>query len=97
MALASARRCGELDDEGKYVFMAVFSNCCYGGRREKWTAVLTNNKALFEAFHRPHCEHGGNDDYQPYYQGNRLVFRSEEEAEYPWGLCEAYAQPPGQQ
>lgn len=27
------------------VRMAVFSNCCFGGRRQKWTAVLTNCQA----------------------------------------------------
>lgn len=25
------------------VRMAVFANCCFGGRRQKWTAVLTNS------------------------------------------------------
>eukprot|EP00438_Fugacium_kawagutii_P024080 Skav212943 [mRNA] locus=scaffold374:499856:502796:- [translate_table: standard] len=107
MALASAKRCTELDEQGKYfsyehpyrswvwytkalialasrpgVYMAVFSNCCHGGRRQKWTSVLTNNRALFEALHRPECEHGPGDDYAPYYVGSKVVFPTEEEAEY---------------
>ena len=90
MALASIKRCEELDDAGKYfslehpyrsfiwymkatmelaarpnVRMAVFSNCCYGGRRAKWTAVLTNNVGIYEVLHKPECPHHG-EDYQPY-------------------------------
>ena len=75
------------------VKMAVFSNCCFGGRRKKWTAVLTNNKWIFEALNRPDCPHPYDDlDYQPYWEGSRLRFPTEEEAEYPWQLCQVVAQ-----
>ena len=50
------------------VFMAVFSNCCHGGRREKWTALLTNSKEVYDAMHKENCEHAHEQaDYQPYY------------------------------
>eukprot|EP00438_Fugacium_kawagutii_P013458 Skav231262 [mRNA] locus=scaffold2436:51122:57163:+ [translate_table: standard] len=113
---ASAKRCAELDDAGKFfgfehpyrswvwylnvmvalakrpgVFMAVFSNCCYGGERQKWTSLLTNNRALFEALHKPDCPHSDWNDYAPYYEGSRIVYPTEQEAEYPEGLCQAYA------
>ena len=116
MALASIKRCEELDDAGKYftlehpyrsfiwymkatmelaarpnVRMAVFSSCCYGGRRAKWTAVLTNNVGIYEALHQPVCPHFG-EDYQPYMAGGRVIFPTEEEAQYPMGLCTKYAQ-----
>ena len=74
------------------VYMATFSNCCFGGRRQKWTALLTNSRALFEALHKPKCEHGLVHDYQPYFDDqDTLRFPTEEEAEYPPGLVEAYA------
>ena len=75
------------------VYMAVFSNCCFGGRRRKWTAVLTNSRLLFESLHQPHCPHGDAEDYQPFFddQGT-IVYPTEQEAEYPQGLVEAYAQ-----
>lgn len=74
------------------VRMAVFSNCCYGGSRRKWTAVLTNSRRLFEALHKPECAHGSWDDYQPYYDDQgRIQYPTEQEAEYPVGLCEEYA------
>lgn len=52
--------------EHQDVRMAVFSNCCFGGRRRKWTAVLTNCVELYEALHRPECPHGDYEDYQPF-------------------------------
>lgn len=73
------------------VRMAVFSNCCFGGRREKWTAILTNSQKIYEALNRPECPHGLWYDYQPYYDDEGWIRYPEEEAEYPVGLCEAYA------
>ena len=75
------------------VKMAIFSNCCFGGQRRKWTAYLTNNSEVYEALHRPQCPHGKDSglDYTPYLQAGRVVYPTEEEAEYPHGLCEALA------
>lgn len=75
------------------VKMAVFSNCCFGGRRKKWTAILTNCQEVFEALHRPDCPHDGGESYAPYYgRDGQIVFPTEEEAEYPPGLVEAYSE-----
>eukprot|EP00438_Fugacium_kawagutii_P003576 Skav222553 [mRNA] locus=scaffold2837:372454:374148:- [translate_table: standard] len=72
--------------------MAVFSNCCFGGRREKWTAVLTNSQRIYEALNWPYCHHGMQDDYQPYYDEYGYIrYPTEEEAEYPQQMCQAYA------
>eukprot|EP00435_Cladocopium_sp_Y103_P027386 s51_g6.t1 len=74
------------------VRMAVFSNCCYGGAREKWTALLTNSSCVYEELHKPDCEHGLTEDYQPYEdETGRVIYPTEKEAQYPWGLCQAYA------
>ncbi len=73
------------------VLMAVFSNCCHGGRRKKWTAVLTNSREIFEELHQPNCPHDEGESYDPYIgaDGN-VVFPTEEEAEYPSGMVVAY-------
>ena len=74
------------------VRMAVFSNCCFGGRRQKWTALLTNCEEVYEELHTPDCPHGMTDDYQPFFNDDGYVeYPTEQEAEYPQGLCEAYA------
>lgn len=74
------------------VYMAIYSSCCFGGRRQKWTALLTNSPKLFEALHKPECDHGLTHDYQPYFDDNNIIrYPTEEEAEYPQGMVEAYA------
>ena len=74
------------------VVMAVYSSCCFGGSRQKWTAVLTNSPAIYEALHRPDCPHGTHADYQPYFDSEGwVIYPTEEEAEYPPGMVEAYA------
>eukprot|EP00435_Cladocopium_sp_Y103_P055568 s172_g18.t1 len=117
MALASIKRCEDLDDEQKFfslehpyrsfiwglnrmkelakrpgVIMAVFSNCCHGGTREKWTCIITNNRGIFEALNQRDCPHGPGESYQPYFEGNKLIFPTEQEAEYPKLLCTRYAE-----
>eukprot|EP00435_Cladocopium_sp_Y103_P035566 s1373_g9.t1 len=74
------------------VQMAVYSSCCFGGRREKWTAILTNSPCIYEELHKPDCTHGLLDDYQPYRDEQGVVrYPTEAEAEYPSGMCQAYA------
>ncbi|CAK9058062.1 unnamed protein product [Durusdinium trenchii] len=75
------------------VRMAIFSHCCYGGRRKKWTSLLTNSETIYQALHKPVCPHGDGEDYPPYWdqQLGQVVFPMEQEATYPWGLCEEYA------
>ena len=73
--------------------MATFSNCCHGGKRQKWTSILTNSREVFEALNKEECEHTDTASYQPYYDdGGVLRFPTEEEAEYPAELCAKYAQ-----
>ena len=74
------------------VSMSVYSSCCFGGARQKWTAVLTNSPAIFEALHTPDCLHDA-ADYQPYRDvDGTVVYPTEEEAEYPLAMAQAYAQ-----
>ena len=71
----------------------VGSSCCFGGRREKWFSFL-NNMPLLQQFLGLPCP--GHEGLLPYTVSRRadgrLAFDTEEEAEYPWGLCRAYAQ-----
>lgn len=54
--------------------------------------MLTNCQEVFEALHLPDCPHGVEMDYQPHYDDDgHLRFPTEEEAEYPQGLCQAMA------
>ena len=74
-------------------FVAVFSNCCYGGWRTKWTCLVTNDEILYQALHKPECP--GHDWLQPYQvheTPHGLIFDTEEESEYPWELCLRYAE-----
>ena len=70
------------------------SMCCFGGRREKWFAVLNNSVEIQRALERLDCP--GHENLLPYTvqygSDGQLVFDTEEEAEYPEGFCQAYAQ-----
>ena len=78
--------------EANYTF-AVGSMCCFGGRREKWFAVLNNSNEIQYELEKLVCP--GHEGLLPYTvqvgQDGQLVFDTEEEAEYPDGFCEAYA------
>eukprot|EP00435_Cladocopium_sp_Y103_P074422 s46_g48.t1 len=81
----------ELTDDPR-VFVACFSNCCYGGWRRKWTCLITSDPSLAEALHKPDCP--GHDwlvPYEVHETPHGLVFDTEEEAEYPWDFCNTYA------
>ena len=71
---------------------SVGSSCCFGVRREKWYSFLSDLPTLPEALHRDCPGHVG---LLPYTVTQRpdgsLVYPTEEEAEYPWELCCAYA------
>ena len=73
------------------VGMAVFSNCCHGGKRKKWTSVITNNPGIFGALDQQECPHEDTESYAPYKVDGRIVYPTEEEAEYPKLLCDRYA------
>ena len=84
------RKMKELTSRDK-IYMAVFSNCCHGGAREKWTALITNNRSIFESLDQRECPHGRSESYQPFWHQGRIVYPTEAEAEYPVQLCSRYA------
>ena len=67
----------------------AFSNCCFGGRHEKWTTIVNNSTALHDLLHRPDCP--GHDWLEPYRvhkdQWVNYTFDTGEEADHPWDLC----------
>jgi hypothetical protein len=81
----------ELERAG-YTF-AVGTNCCWGGDREKWYALLNNAPEIQQELDVPVCRgHEGLRGYEV--SRNRdgsLHFATEEEAEYKPQWCEAYA------
>ena len=79
-----------LETEG--FFFTVYSHCCYGGRREKWTGLLHNSRALHAMLHKPQCQgHEGLEGYGAWMEKGKLHFATSEEAEYPWEWCQSYA------
>ena len=60
--------------------------------RTKWFAFLGNIQTLREHLHKECPGHEGLQPYRVHEQGDgSLRFDTEEEAEYPWPLCQAYA------
>ena len=75
------------------VFVTICRSCCFGGSRKKGTAFLHNCPHLHEALHQPEClGHNFLKTYEMHeLSDGSLRFDIELEAEYPWGLCQAYA------
>eukprot|EP00438_Fugacium_kawagutii_P025365 Skav236527 [mRNA] locus=scaffold78:1035541:1036065:- [translate_table: standard] len=69
----------------------TWSQCCFGGKRTKWTSLLHNSKRVHHALDTPecHCTHQVPYGVELTHEG--LVFDAHEEAEYPWAMCRAYA------
>lgn len=81
----------ELLETGRF-YESVYSHCCFGGRREKWTCLLHMSPKIHAALHRPNCPgHAGLEGYSVHQQYGQLVFDTAEESEYPWGWCVTYA------
>ena len=78
--------------EGEFDY-ASGTNCCWGGDRVKWYALLNNSEEIHREVHRPLCE--GHDNLRGYdvtlNPDGSLKFATEEEAEYKQAWCEAYA------
>ena len=54
----------ELLDTGRF-YVSVYSHCCFGGRREKWTCLIHLSPKLHAALHRPNCPgHPGLESYK---------------------------------
>ena len=74
------------------VYHTYFTACCFCGARTKWTSLLHNIEELHAALHRPTCPgHDGLLPYEVHEIDGSLQFDTEQEAEYTWGLCQAYA------
>ena len=72
---------------------SVGSLCCFGGRREKWYSLFGNSPEIAAELNAPHCPgHQGLLNYTVRRgEDGRLQFDTEEESEYPWEWCVAYA------
>eukprot|EP00438_Fugacium_kawagutii_P019533 Skav235666 [mRNA] locus=scaffold358:1061569:1062162:+ [translate_table: standard] len=72
----------ELKADGHW-FESVYSHCCYGGDRVKWTRLLHNSQELHRALHKPECP--GHSHLRGYTVGydrdGQLRFDTAEEAE----------------
>ena len=79
-----------VEDEFEY---ATGTNCCWGGDRIKWYALLNNSEEILKEVHRPLCE--GHESLRGYdvtlNPDGSLKFATEEESEYKIAWCEAYA------
>lgn len=79
-----------LEEQG--LFHAVGSSCCFGGLREKWFSFFGTSE---EVRARLQVVCPGHQGLLPYTVEQRadgsLHYPTEEESEYPWGLCLAYA------
>eukprot|EP00438_Fugacium_kawagutii_P014120 Skav213966 [mRNA] locus=scaffold2200:139314:141944:+ [translate_table: standard] len=68
------------------------SSCCFGGEREKWFSFFGNLETLPRYLHKECPGHTGLKTYEvEELDDGSLKFATEEEAEYPRGLCDAYA------
>eukprot|EP00435_Cladocopium_sp_Y103_P007817 s1173_g2.t1 len=72
---------------------AAGSNCCFGGDREKWFALLNNTPEIQMELNQPHCPgHANLRGYDVSFNDDGSIrYATEEEAEYKPLWCEAYA------
>ena len=72
---------------------AVGSSCCFGGLREKWYSFFGSSEEIHRRLHIECPGHQGLLSYEVQERADgTLHYPTEEEAEYPWSLCLAYAQ-----
>ena len=75
------------------MFYSIGSHCCFGGEREKWFAFLSDLPTLRWHLSRDCPGHRGLRGYEvEELPEGQLHFPTEEEAEYPWEMCKAYAE-----
>ena len=69
--------------EGKFRF-AEGTSCCFGGKREKWYALLGNSREIHRELHRPVCPgHEGLLSYEVRRRSDgSLHFATEDESQY---------------
>ena len=71
---------------------SIASHCCFGGEREKWFAILSDLPSLQRHLSMDCPGHPGLRSYEvEELPDGTLRFDTEEEAEYPWEMCVAYA------
>ena len=77
------------------IFFTIIWNCCFGGKRQKGTGLLHNIPHLHAALHSPQCQGQHAFELLDYRVAENsdgsLRFDTEEEAEYPFEFCLAYA------
>ena len=78
--------------EGSFRF-AEGTNCCFGGKREKWYALLGNSQEIHRELHCPVCPgHEGLLSYEVRRRSDgSLHFATEDESQYKLAWCQAYA------
>eukprot|EP00435_Cladocopium_sp_Y103_P024511 s1749_g6.t1 len=69
----------------------TWSQCCFGGKRVKWTSLLHNSPRVHAALDTPECHCTHQEPYGVEWTEEGLRFDTHEEAEYPWAMCRAYA------
>ena len=71
---------------------SIASHCCFGGERVKWFAILSDLPSLQRHLSMDCPGHPGLRSYEvEELPDGTLRFDTEEEAEYPWEMCVAYA------
>ena len=71
---------------------AVGSSCCFGGLREKWYSFFGSSEEIRKRLQVDCPGHQGLLSYQVQERADgSLYYPTEEESEYPWSLCLAYA------
>ena len=71
---------------------AVGSSCCHGGLREKWYSFFGSSEEIHRRLHLECPGHQGLLSYEVQERADgTLHYPTEEESEYPWSLCLAYA------
>ena len=79
-----------LEEEG--FVHAHGSNCCWGGLREKYYSFFRTSRHIYRQLSRVCQGHEGLLTYEvEERQDGTLYYPTEEESEYPWSLCLAYA------
>ena len=71
--------------------VSTWSQCCFGGRRTKWTSLLHNSRRVHQVMHNPTCNCTHQEPYRVHQTSGGLHFDTSDESEYPWRMCQAYA------
>ena len=71
---------------------AVGSSCCFGGARQKWYSFFGSSEEIRAQLTVDCPGHDGLLSWEvEQREDGSFYYPTEEEAEYPWALCRAYA------